>query len=86
MANDLKELGAVLAKMEGALGSITELNSEVLEFIDSHHSELLNDQKVLQTFKNVSDAEDELQRQINFLRARLISAIPEFKAFSEGNA
>jgi hypothetical protein len=84
MANDLTELSSVLAQMEGALGSISELDSELLDFIDAHYPELLNDQKVVQMFKNVSDAEDELQRQINFLRIRLIAGIPEFKEFCGG--
>ncbi len=80
MAVDLVELGAVLARMEAALSSITEMDSEVLEFIDANYPDLLNDQKVVQVFKNVGDAEDELQRQLNFLRVRLTSGIPEFKA------
>lgn len=86
MAGDLKELSTVLARMEGALSSIGELDSEVLEFIDVHYPELLKDQKVLQMFKNVSDAEDELQRQINFLRVRLNAGIPEFKKICDGVA
>ena len=84
MANDLKELGSVLERMESALSSISGLDSEILDFIDANYPELLNDQKVVQVFKNVSDAEDELQRQLNFLRIRLIAGIPEFKAFSGG--
>lgn len=80
MAEDINQLRAVLAQMEGALKSISEMDSEVLEFIDAHYPEMLNDQKVVQVFKNVSDAEDELQRQLNFLRARLTAGIPEFGA------
>lgn len=83
MAKDLTELRAVLSRMESALSNITELDSEVLEFIDAHYPELLNDQKVVQVFKNVGDAEDELQRQLNFLRIRLTAGIPEFKATCE---
>ena len=79
MAGDLKELAAVVAKMEAALKSIGELNTEVLDFVDANYPALLNDQKVVLVFKNVSDAEDELQRQINFLRTRLAAGIPEFK-------
>lgn len=83
MAETLVELNAVLSKMESALGAITELNSEVLEFVDAHYSDLLNDQKMVQVFKNVGDAEDELQRQLNFLRMRLTAGIPEFKTTCE---
>ncbi len=79
MASDLKELAAVVARMEAALGSIGELNTEVLDFVDAHYPSMLNDQKVVLVFKNVSDAEDELQRQINFLRTRLTAGIPAFK-------
>ncbi|MBD9356079.1 hypothetical protein [Methylomonas albis] len=79
MAVDLVELKAVLARMEAALNSITEMDSEVLEFIDANYTDLLNDQKMVQVFKNVGDAEDELQRQLNFLRVRLTAGIPEFK-------
>jgi hypothetical protein len=86
MAEDLKELRAVLSRMEGALSNIGELDAEVLEFIDAHYPELLNDQKVIQVFKNVGDAEDELQRQLNFLRMRLTAGIPEFKALFEAEA
>lgn len=83
MAKDLMELCAVLQQMENALRSITELDAEVLEFIDVQHPEMLNDQKVVQVFKNVGDAEDELQRQFKFLHARLSSGIPEFKVLWE---
>jgi hypothetical protein len=38
---------------------------------------------VIQVFKNVGDAEDELQRQFNFLRARLTAGIPEFKSLCD---
>jgi len=86
MAEDLKELRAVLSRMEGALSNISELDAEVLEFIDAHYPELLNDQKIIQVFKNVGDAEDELQRQLNFLRMRLTAGIPEFKALCEAEA
>lgn len=79
MAEDLKELSAVLSRMEEALKGICEMDSEVLEFIDAHYPDMLNDQKVVQVFKNVGDAEDELQRQFNFLRVRLTTGIPEFK-------
>jgi hypothetical protein len=79
MAVDLVELKAVLARMESALSSITEMDSEILEFIDANYSDLLNDQKMVQVFKSVGDAEDELQRQLNFLRLRLTAGIPEFK-------
>lgn len=83
MAEDLVALRAVLSRMEEALSNISELDAEVLEFIDAHYPELLNDQKVIQVFKNVGDAEDELQRQLNFLRMRLTAGIPEFKAICE---
>ncbi len=79
VAADLIQLRAVLSQMESALKSIGELDSQVLEFIDANYPTMLNDQKVVQVFKNVSDAEDELQRQFNFLRQRLTTAIPEFK-------
>jgi hypothetical protein len=78
MANNLVELRAVLSQMENALKSISELDAEVLEFIDANYPNLLNDQKVVQVFKNVGDAEDELQRQFNFLRQKLSAGIPEF--------
>ncbi|MDX8128254.1 hypothetical protein QLH52_13235 [Methylomonas sp. OY6] len=83
MAETLADLRAVLSKMEAALSSITDFNAEVLEFVDVHYSSLLNDQKVVQVFKNVGDAEDELQRQLNFLRSRLTAGIAEFKAVCE---
>lgn len=83
MAESVVELHAVLARMESALSSISELDAEVLEFLDKHYPALLNDQKVIQVFKNVSDAEDELQRQLNFLRSRLTAGIPEFKSIGE---
>ena len=83
MAENLIELRAVLSRMEGALRSISELDSEVLEFIDAHYPDMLNDQKVIQMFKNVGDAEDELQRQLNFLLVRLTTGIPEFKKICE---
>jgi hypothetical protein len=86
MAETLADLSAVLSKMESALSSITELDAEVLEFIDAHYTDLLNDQKMVQVFKNVGDAEDELQRQLNFLRIRLTAGIPEFKAIAEATA
>ena len=86
MADDLMALNAVLSRMEGALRQITELDAEVLEFIDAHYPTLLNDQKVVQVFKNVGDAEDELQRQLNFLRIRLTAGIPEFKAVAAESA
>ncbi|MCQ8130995.1 hypothetical protein [Methylomonas rivi] len=79
MAKDLIELRNVLASMEAALSKISELDAEVLEFIDANYPDMLNDQKVVQVFKNVGDAEDELQRQFNFLRMRLTAGIPEFK-------
>jgi len=79
MAQNLIELHAVLSRMEEALKNISEMDAEVLEFIDSQYPDLLNDQKVIQMFKNVTDAEDELQRQFNFLRQRLTTGIPEFK-------
>ena len=82
MAENLTELNAVLSRMEGALKSISEMDAEVLEFIDSQYPDMLNDQKVVQVFKNVGDAEDELQRQFNFLRKRLTSGIPEFNEIS----
>jgi len=83
MASDLKELAAVVARMEAALKNIGELNTEVLDFIDVNYPVLLNDQKVVLVFKNVSDAEDELQRQINFLRTRLLAGIPELKEIGD---
>ena len=86
MAGDLKELGAVLARMEGALASIGELDAEVLDFLEGNYPDLLNEQKNIQMFKNMGDAEDELQRQINFLRLRLNAGIPEFKNICDGNA
>ncbi|MDT4290238.1 hypothetical protein RO575_11765 [Methylomonas sp. MO1] len=86
MAETLADLHAVLSKMEAALSSITEFNAEVLEFVDVHYSTLLNDQKVVQVFKNVGDAEDELQRQLNFLRSRLAAGIAEFKSVCEAES
>ncbi|MGY6275832.1 hypothetical protein [Methylomonas sp. MgM2] len=86
MATNLDELKSVLAQTESALKSITECDAEVLEFIDAHYPDMLNDQKVVQVFKNVSDAEDELQRQLNFLRQRLTTGIPEFKALCEADS
>lgn len=83
MAEDLVALRAVLSRMESALRSISELDAEVLEFIDVNYPDMLNDQKVVQVFKNVGDAEDELQRQLNFLRMRLIAGIPEFETMCE---
>ncbi|MCQ8105367.1 hypothetical protein NP590_14725 [Methylomonas sp. SURF-2] len=83
MAEDLVALRAVLSSMEAALSSISELNAEVLEFVDVHYPDMLNDQKVVQVFKNVGDAEDELQRQLNFLRMRLTAGIPDFKALCD---
>ena len=79
MAANITELQIVLSKMESALKSITECDEEVLEFIIANYPDMLNDQKVVQVFKNVGDAEDELQRQLNFLRQRLTTGIPEFK-------
>ncbi len=79
MAANITELQAVLSKMESALKSITECDAEVLEFIDTNYPDMLNDQKVVQVFKNVGDAEDELQRQLNFLRQRLTTGISELK-------
>lgn len=83
MAEDLKALHAVLSRMEATLTSISELDAEVLEFIDANYPDMLNDQKVVQVFKNVGDAEDELQRQFKFLRMRLTAGIPAFKALCE---
>ena len=83
MAEDLVALRSVLSRMESALSNISELDAEVLEFIDAHYPDMLNDQKVIQVFKNVGDAEDELQRQFNFLRTRLTAGIPEFKTLCE---
>lgn len=80
MAENLKQLQAVLLRMETALSSINEMDAEVVELLAAHYPELLNDQKLVQVFKNVGDAEDELQRQFNFLRARLVAGIPEFDA------
>lgn len=85
MAEDLEALRAVLSRMEAALTSISELDAEVLEFIDANYPDMLNDQKVVQVFKNVGDAEDELQRQFNFLRMRLTAGIPEFKTLCEAS-
>lgn len=83
MVEDLISLRSVLSRMESALSNISELDAEVLEFIDAHYPDMLNDQKVIQVFKNVGDAEDELQRQFNFLRARLTAGIPEFKSLCD---
>lgn len=83
MAETFADLSALLSEMEAALNSITQFNVEVLEFVDEHFSTLLNDQKVVQVFKNVGDAEDELQRQLNFLRSRLTAGIAEFKSVCE---
>jgi len=83
VAEDLVTLHAVLSRMESALSSISELDAEVLEFIDAHYPDMLNDQKVVQVFKNVGDAEDELQRQLNFLRMRLTAGIPELGTVCE---
>ena len=86
MATNLTDLQAVLSQMETALNSITECDAEVLEFIDAQYPDMLNDQKLVQVFKNVGDAEDELQRQLNFLRQRLTTGIPEFKAICEAES
>lgn len=83
MAENLKALNAMLVRMETALSSISAVDAEVLELLDAKYPELLNDQKMVQVFKNVGDAEDELQRQLNFLRIRLTAGIPEFKAICE---
>jgi hypothetical protein len=83
MAEDLIALRSVLSRMESALSNISELDAEVLEFIDAHYPDMLNDQKVIQVFKNVGDAEDELQRQFNFLRSRLTAGIPAFKTLCD---
>jgi len=83
MAANLKALHAMLLRMETALSGISAVDAEVLELLDAHYPELLNDQKMVQVFKNVGDAEDELQRQLNFLRIRLTAGIPEFKAICE---
>ncbi len=79
MAANITELQTVLSKMESSLKSITECGEEVLEFIIANYPDMLNNQKVVQEFKNVSDAEDELQRRLNFLRQRLTTGISEFK-------
>jgi hypothetical protein len=79
MAENLSDLRDVLAKMESLLSQITELDSEVLDFIDAKYPDLLNDQKIVQTIKGVTDAEDELQRQFKFLSTRLGAAIPDLK-------
>ena len=86
MATNLTDLQAVLSQMENALNNITECDAEVLEFIDAQYPDMLNDQKLVQVFKNVGDAEDELQRQLNFLRQRLTTGIPEFKAICEAES
>lgn len=86
MATNLTELQAVLTQMESALKSITECDAEILEFIDAHYPDTLHDQKVVQVFKNVADAEDELQRQFNFMHRRLITAIPEFKSLYDSDS
>lgn len=85
MAENLKELQAMLLRMETALVNISEIDAEVLEFLDANYPDMLSDQKVVQVFKNVGDAEDELQRQLNFLRIRLTAGIPEFKAIFEAD-
>jgi truncated hemoglobin YjbI len=79
VAEDIAALRAVVSKMETTVSTISELDAEVLEFIDTHYPDMLNDQKVVQVFKSVGDAEDELQRQLNFLRMRLEAGIPDFK-------
>ena len=86
MTDSLTDLHAILVKMETAVASVGELDAQVLEFLDINYSEMLDDQKVLQMFKNIGDAEDELQRQINFLRIRLSSGIPEFKKICDAAA
>jgi hypothetical protein len=78
MAGDIKELAAMVAEMEAALAGINKLNTAVLDFVDANYPAILSDQKVVLVFKNVSDAEDELQRQIKFLRTRLTAVIPGF--------
>ncbi|TPQ24686.1 hypothetical protein PL263_13550 [Methylomonas sp. EFPC3] len=77
MAKDLNELRAVLDKMEEIVKSMSEMDSEILDFVDANYPAALNDQKVLQAFKNIGDAEDELQRQLGLLRSRLAANIPE---------
>ena len=79
MAANITELQAVLSKMESAVKSITDCDAEVLEFIIANYPDMFDDQKVVQAMKNVGDAEDELQRQLNLLRQRLATGIPEFK-------
>jgi hypothetical protein len=86
MAENLKQLNTMLLRMETALSSISSIDAEVLEFLDTRYPDLLNDQKMVQVFKNVGDAEDELQRQLNFLRIRLTAGIPEFKAICEAGS
>lgn len=77
MAKDLNELRAVLDKMDAVVKNMSEMDSEILEFVDANYPDALNDQKVLQAFKNIGDAEDELQRQLSLLRSRLAANIPE---------
>lgn len=60
--------------------SLGEKDAEVLVFVDSNYPRLLDDQKLVQMFKNVTDAEDELLRQLTLLRKLLISGIPGLKS------
>ncbi|MDT4329437.1 hypothetical protein ACQE3E_06175 [Methylomonas sp. MED-D] len=80
MAKDLNELRAVLNKMEEIVNSMTEMDAEILDFVDANYPDALNEQKLIQTFKTVGDAEDELQRQIGLLRKHLAAGIPELNA------
>ena len=77
MAKDLNELRAVLDKLDAKVKSMSEMDAEILDFVEAHYPDALNDQKVLQAFKNIGDAEDELQRQLSLLLSRLAANIPE---------
>lgn len=80
MAANVNELNAVLSAMEEAVKSLSEMDAQVLDFVDANYSNLLDDQKLVQMFKDVTDAEDELQRQLGLLRKKLAAGIPELKA------
>lgn len=77
MAKDLNELRAVLDKLDAMVKSMSEMDAEILDFVEANYPDALNDQKVLQAFKNIGDAEDELQRQLSLLRSRLAANIAE---------
>lgn len=43
MAKDLNELRAVLDKMDAVVKNMSEMDSEILEFVDANYPDALND-------------------------------------------